>query len=76
MPHEETQWFNYNLPKEHWTKECPPDLQDCSEKDRGIIGSYDTDFEPMSWGQVKHLIGMYFKLRVMVRTIADHFASN
>jgi hypothetical protein len=57
MPHEEIQWFNYNVPKEQWTAKCPESLSSASEKDKGIIGSWNEDFKPMGWEDVKHLIG-------------------
>ncbi|KIW09483.1 uncharacterized protein PV09_00361 [Verruconis gallopava] len=58
MAAEKIQWFNYNLPKEEWTEECPESLRDASAKDRGIIGSLDEDFKPMSWEEVKHLVAI------------------
>jgi len=57
MPHEELAWWNYNVPEEQWTTDCPASLQHASEKDRGIIGSLDADFTPMNWEEVKHLLG-------------------
>jgi hypothetical protein len=57
MPHKEIQWFNYNVPREQWTRKCPIGLEDASEKDKGIIGSWDADFKPMGWEEVKHLVG-------------------
>ena len=57
MPHEEIQWWNYNLPREQWTLECPEGLRDASEKDKGIIGSWEDEYRAMSWQEVKRLIG-------------------
>jgi len=59
MPHEEIGWWNYNLPKERWTIECPEDLQNASEKDQRIIGSWDDEYTSMGWEQVKQLIGRW-----------------
>jgi hypothetical protein len=50
------EWWNCNLPQEQWTIECPASLQYASEKDRGIIGSSQADFQQMSWDEVKNLI--------------------
>lgn len=50
-------WWNSNLSQEQWTPECPVSLQDASEKDKGIIGSSQAQFRPMSWDEVKNLIG-------------------
>jgi hypothetical protein len=56
MPHQ-LAWWNYNIPSDQQTEECPDSLRDASEKDRGIIGSHDADYVAMKWEQVKHLVG-------------------
>ena len=65
MPHEEVAWWNYNLPPEQRTKECPVSLRYANEKDRGIIGSLESDFKPMGWEEVKHLIGAWSWIRIL-----------
>jgi hypothetical protein len=57
MLHEKIAWWNCNLHEDQWTIECPPSLRNASEKDKGIIGSPDSNFRPMGWEEVKHLIG-------------------
>jgi hypothetical protein len=58
MPAEELSWWNFNIPINERTAECPDFLLNISEKDRRIIGSWDLDFERLSWEEVKELIGM------------------
>lgn len=64
MPHEEIPWWNYNLPKEQWTSACPEDLQNSSEKDKGIIGSWNDEYTQMGWDEVKHTIGKRSRLGI------------
>jgi hypothetical protein len=56
MPHEELPFWHFNVPIPERTVECPEFLLDISEKDRRIIGTWDSDFEPQSWEDVKHLV--------------------
>ena len=69
-PHEQLPWWNYNLPEEQWTDACPENLKGSSEKDKGIIGCHDSDFVPMDWTQVKHLVGKF-----MIGILSDFHAS-
>jgi len=56
MPHEEIAWWNFNIPHNERTATCPDFLLHAGEKDRGIIGSWNSDYERLSWAQVKNLI--------------------
>jgi hypothetical protein len=58
MPHEEISWWNFNIPALDRTVECPDFLRDAGEKDRRLIGSWDADYERLSWEEVKELISM------------------
>ncbi|KAF2418681.1 hypothetical protein EJ08DRAFT_643002 [Tothia fuscella] len=56
MPAEEISWWNFNIPHEERTKECPDFLVGSSEKDMRLIGKWDADHESLTWDEVKELI--------------------
>lgn len=56
MPHEDIPFWNFNVPPEERITECPDFLVNVSEKDKGIIGTWDADYERLSWEKVKELI--------------------
>jgi hypothetical protein len=57
MPHEEPlPWWLINVPRDHWTEECPEYLRDCGEKDKGIIGTPDSEYRRFSWDEVREII--------------------
>jgi len=56
MPHETIEWWNFNIPHDEQTVECPDFLLNSSEKDKRLIGSWDADYECMPWLEVKELI--------------------
>lgn len=53
-------FWQVNLPPHLREAECPKYLADLSEKDKGIIGTKDEDFEYMQWPRVKQLIRKCF----------------
>jgi len=56
MPHEEIEWWNFNIPRYERTAACPDFLLNAGEKDRRLIASWDSDYERLSWDQAKELI--------------------
>ncbi|KAK8169203.1 hypothetical protein BKA80DRAFT_269006 [Phyllosticta citrichinensis] len=49
-------WWQVNVPEELRTAECPDFLQDCNEKDRRIIGTPNSEYQPYTWEQVKDIV--------------------
>lgn len=62
MPHEEIAWWNFNVPLNQQTQTCPDSLLKLGEKDKRLIGTWDADYERLTWDEVKELIGMWFNL--------------
>lgn len=63
MPHEEPlPWWLVNVPGDQWTAECPEFLRECGEKDRHIIGTPNSDYRRLSWGEVREIISTTFSL--------------
>jgi hypothetical protein len=58
MPHEVVEWWNFNVPVLERTAECPEFLLCAGEKDKRLIGTWDADYEPLGWKQVKELVSM------------------
>jgi hypothetical protein len=58
MPHEEVEWWNFNLPSDQRTATCPDFLLNAGEKDKRLIGSWDIDYERRTWDEVTELVGM------------------
>jgi hypothetical protein len=57
MPHEEPlPFWLVNVPHDQWPAECPAFLKDCSEKDKGIIGTSDDQYTLLTWDEVKELV--------------------
>ncbi|KAF1952846.1 hypothetical protein CC80DRAFT_478596 [Byssothecium circinans] len=57
MPHQEPlPFWLVNVPHDQWPTECPDFLKDCGEKDRGIIGTPDSEYSVMGWDEVRHLV--------------------
>jgi hypothetical protein len=56
MPHEELQYWNFNLPQSQRSSECPEYLLNLNDKDRRLIGSWDSDYQIQDWVKVKELI--------------------
>lgn len=60
MPHEEPlPFWLVNVPRDQWPDECPEFLKDCGDKDRGIIGTPDSEYRTMDWDEVQDLIRKY-----------------
>lgn len=51
-----TQYWNTNIPKSRWTKECPEFLQGQSEKNIGLLGTKDEYFSTFSWEEAQELV--------------------
>jgi hypothetical protein len=59
MPHEEPlPFWLVNVPRDHWPAECPDFLKELGEKDRSIIGTPDSEYQKLSWEEVRHFISM------------------
>ncbi|KAF2644439.1 hypothetical protein P280DRAFT_443119 [Massarina eburnea CBS 473.64] len=59
MPHEEPlPFWLVNVPRDQWPAECPDFLKECGEKDRGIIGTPDSEYSALHWDHVRHLISI------------------
>jgi len=56
MPSEALQYWNYNLPAGQRTAQCPDFLLNLSDKDRRLIGSWDSDYEVQDWATVQELV--------------------
>lgn len=56
MPHEELPFWNFNLSPNEWTAECPDFLRHVNDKDRRLIGRWDSDYERQSWERVQEII--------------------
>ncbi|TLD30112.1 hypothetical protein E2P81_ATG06765 [Venturia nashicola] len=56
MPHSEILWWNFNLPSHQQTLICPASLLHLSDKDRTLIGSWDSDYDRITWDEVKEII--------------------
>jgi hypothetical protein len=64
MPHEEIAWWNFNVPLNQQTPTCPDSLLKLGEKDKRLIGTWDADYERLTWDEVKELIGMWFCITI------------
>lgn len=56
MPLTTLPWWQVNVPEDLRTDECPDFLEECGEKDRGIIGTPDSEYRPYGWEEVKNII--------------------
>lgn len=52
-------YWNQNIPKEHWTKECPSFLSGIDEWSVAQIGLRDEQYPRMSWDEVQEIIRQY-----------------
>ncbi|KAK3215611.1 hypothetical protein GRF29_8g533368 [Pseudopithomyces chartarum] len=59
MPHEEPlPFWLVNVPRDQWPTECPDFLKELSDKDRRIIGTPDSQYEKLTWEEVRHWISI------------------
>jgi len=60
MPAEElsAKYWNFNVPRERWTEECPTFLQGLPEKSKRVLSSYDGDYVQTTWDEAKALINI------------------
>ncbi|KAF2669208.1 hypothetical protein BT63DRAFT_373259 [Microthyrium microscopicum] len=56
MPHGELPYWHFNIPSDQRSKECPSFLQNLSDKDKRLIGTWDADYEPITWDEATELI--------------------
>lgn len=49
-------YWQTNVPVSQRTKECPPFLLSCSEKDQAILATPDEQYFRLSWPAAKHLV--------------------
>jgi hypothetical protein len=56
MPHQEQPFWHFNVPVDQRTPDCPDYLLNLSDKDRGLIGKWDADYEPMTWDEVQSVV--------------------
>jgi hypothetical protein len=59
MPHEELPYWHFNIPIEQRTEECPEALKYVSDKDKMLIGMWDSDYEFQTWDEVKQIVGKH-----------------
>jgi hypothetical protein len=59
-PKEPLPYWLVNVPPEEWPNECPEALRDMSEKNIGILATWDSDYTRSTWEEVKYLIGKFF----------------
>lgn len=59
MPHETLPYWHFNIPIEERTTECPDYLQNLSEKDKRLIGTWDDEFEVITWEEAKDIVRMF-----------------
>lgn len=45
-----------NVPPDQWPATCPDYLEECGEKDRGIIGTPDEAYRVLTWADVRELV--------------------
>ncbi|RSL66741.1 hypothetical protein CEP54_003571 [Fusarium duplospermum] len=53
---ETLQYWNYNIPEDERTDQCPDFLQNLSAKDVGILSTLDSDFHVLSWDEVRKIV--------------------
>jgi hypothetical protein len=49
-----------NVPRDSWPSTCPDFLSACSEKDKEIIGTPDSQYTLLTWEQVKEVVRTYY----------------
>ncbi|KAF4335166.1 hypothetical protein FBEOM_10981 [Fusarium beomiforme] len=49
-------FWNYNIPEDQRTEECPEFLQGLSKKDQGILSTPDQEYHISSWADVREII--------------------
>ncbi|KAH7256943.1 hypothetical protein BKA59DRAFT_522297 [Fusarium tricinctum] len=49
-------FWNYNIPKDQRTKECPEFLHNTNEKDQGILSTPDEEYHISNWDEVREII--------------------
>lgn len=50
-------FWNVNLPRDQWTNTCPDYLLGIDHWDQAQLTVRDEDYTPMSWDEVKDLVG-------------------
>lgn len=53
---ETLQYWNYNIPEDERTDQCPDFLQDISAKDVGILSTPDSEYHVLSWDEVRQIV--------------------
>jgi hypothetical protein len=53
------QYWNFNIPKDEWTAECPEYLQGVDAFDTTQLGTKDEDYKLMTWSQVHNIISIF-----------------
>ncbi|KAF4992592.1 hypothetical protein FGRMN_7077 [Fusarium graminum] len=48
-------FWNYNIPQDQRTEECPEFLLDTNEKDQGILSTPDEEYHISSWDEVREI---------------------
>ncbi|KAJ4271881.1 hypothetical protein NW762_000590 [Fusarium torreyae] len=49
-------FWNYNIPEDQRTDECPDFLQNLSLKDQGILSTPDAEYHISSWDEVRKIV--------------------
>jgi hypothetical protein len=56
MPHGKLEFWNFNIPPSERTTACPDFLHHVGDKDKRLIGRWDSDYERQSWETVQEII--------------------
>lgn len=80
MPHEELQYWNFNLPQSQLSSECPEYLLNLNDKDRRLIESWDNDYQIQDWPKVQELvrtnrIDLFQRYRQFIFNIIQEYGS-
>jgi hypothetical protein len=56
MPHEELPFWHFNVPIAQRTPDCPEFLLNITEKDKNLIGMWDSGYQEISWDEASEII--------------------
>lgn len=55
-----------NVPQDQWPHECPEFLQNCSDKDKSIIGTPDDEYRLLTWDEVREIVSTIVAPRLLL----------
>lgn len=59
LAEEKLPYWNYNIPKDRWTEECPAFLVGGDAADAAQLATRDEDYQLMSWEDVQDIISAH-----------------